>query len=63
MWRRLKGEELRVVCQTLMVKKSVEQGEYISKPIAATQHAGANAFVAKPHIEELLETIKQLLNF
>jgi DNA-binding response OmpR family regulator len=26
-------------------------------------HAGANAFVAKPEIEELLETVKRLLNF
>ena len=26
-------------------------------------HAGANAFVAKPKIEELLETVKRLLNF
>lgn len=26
-------------------------------------HAGANAFVAKPQIEELLETVKRLLNF
>jgi DNA-binding response OmpR family regulator len=26
-------------------------------------HAGANAFVAKPQIEELLETIKRLLSF
>jgi DNA-binding response OmpR family regulator len=26
-------------------------------------HAGANAFVAKPEIEELMETIKRLLNF
>lgn len=25
-------------------------------------HAGANAFVAKPQIEELLETVKRLLN-
>ncbi|HEV7375263.1 MAG TPA: response regulator [Pyrinomonadaceae bacterium] len=26
-------------------------------------HAGANAFVAKPEIEGLLETVKRLLNF
>lgn len=26
-------------------------------------HAGANAFVAKPEIEELLETVKRLLSF
>jgi DNA-binding NtrC family response regulator len=26
-------------------------------------HAGANAFVAKPEIEELTETVKRLLNF
>ena len=26
-------------------------------------HAGANAFVAKPHVEKLVQTVRQLLNF
>ncbi|HEV2913026.1 MAG TPA: hypothetical protein VGX92_06895 [Pyrinomonadaceae bacterium] len=35
--RHLKGEDLRACVRPCSVKKSVEQGEYIPKLIAATQ--------------------------
>jgi DNA-binding response OmpR family regulator len=41
----------------------VYSGAAFESDKAEALHAGANAFVAKPEIEELLETVKRLLNF